>query len=90
MIDERQKDEPEIRGQVRTLLFGYETGETLHSYGEKNNKPYWVVDLRCGVKVTREASFQFMVNTVFNKTYSVRPMALGAPRTYMLQFSLNL
>ena len=90
MIDERQKAEPEIMDYVRTLLFGYANGETLHSYWEKNNKPYWVVDLRCGVKVTREASFQFMVNNVFNKTYSVRPMALGAPRTYMLQFSLNL
>lgn len=89
MVDERLKKEPEAMDYVRTLLFGYADGETLHSYWEKNNKPYCLVDLRAGVKVTQELQIQLMMNNVFNKTYSTRPMAVGAPRSFLVQANLN-
>ena len=48
-----------------------------------------MVDLRAGVKIMKGLSFQFMVNNLFNKEYSTRPMLVSAPRTYVMQLSAN-
>ena len=48
-----------------------------------------MIDLRAGVKITKELSFQFMVSNLFNKEYSTRPMLVSAPRTYVMQLSAN-
>lgn len=89
MVDERTKEQPEIMDYVRDILFGNVNGQTLHSYWAKNNTPYCVVDLRAGVKIMKGLSFQFMVNNLFNKEYSTRPMLVSAPRTYVMQLSAN-
>ncbi len=89
MVDERAKEQPEIMDYVRDILFGNVNGQTLHSYWAKNNTPYCVVDLRAGVKIMKGLSFQFMVNNLFNKEYSTRPMLVSAPRTYVMQLSAN-
>ena len=89
MVDERAKEQPEIMDYVRDILFGDVNGQTLHSYWAKNNTPYCVVDLRAGVKITKELSFQFMVNNLFNKEYCTRPMLVAAPRTYVMQLSAS-
>ena len=60
MVDEREKSQPEAMDYVRKLLFGYADGKTLHSYWEKHNKSYWLIDLRAGVKVTPELLIQLM------------------------------
>ena len=85
----RTKEQPEIMDYVRDILFGNVNGQTLHSYWAKNNTPYCVVDLRAGVKIMKGLSFQFMVNNLFNKEYSTRPMLVSAPRTYVMQLSAN-
>ena len=89
MVDERTKEQPEIMDYVHDILFGNVNGQTLHSYWAKNNTPYCVVDLRAGVKIMKGLSFQFMVNNLFNKEYSTRPMLVSAPRTYVMQLSAN-
>ena len=89
MVDEREKSQPEAMDYVRTLLFGYADGKTLHSYWEKHNKSYWLIDLRAGVKVTPELLIQLMANNLFNQEYSTRPMAVGAPRSLLVQVNLN-
>ena len=83
MLDEREKPNgnPEVMDYVRSLLFGSIDGETLATYWKKHNTDYATVDIRLGVKTTKEVAFQFMVNNLLNKEYSSRPMSVAAPRT---------
>ena len=56
---------------------------------EKHNTDYATVDLRFGVKATKEVAFQFMVNNLLNKEYSYRPMAVAAPRTFVVKMDIT-
>ena len=86
---EYQTETSESRFEVRNALFGYSKGETLATYWDKHNTPYVTVDFRFGVKATKEVAFQFMVNNLFNKEYSYRPMAVAAPRTFVLKMDVT-
>ena len=87
MLDERSKTQNDLMDYVRGILFGYSKGETLATYWKKHNTDYATVDFRFGVKATKEVAFQFMVNNLFNKEYSYRPMAVAAPRTFCLLYT---
>ena len=89
MVDERQKEEPELMDYVRTLLFGESDGQTLASYWKNINKPYCTLDLRAGVDISNSVSAEFKVNNLLNKEYSTRPMATAAPRTYIMQLNFR-
>lgn len=89
MVDERPKMDPEVMDYVRGILFGYSNGESLASYWKKHNTDYCTVDLRLGVKATKEIGFQFMVNNLLNKEYSYRPMAIAAPRTFVVKMDVT-
>ena len=90
MVDERPKAKPDLMDYARQILFGDMDGVTLQSYWEEHNKAYCTVDLRTSMKMTKATSLQFSVNNLFNKEYSSRPMAVAAPRTFIVQFYLNL
>lgn len=89
MVDEREMDQPNIMEYIRQFLYGNIEGETLNSYWRKHNTDYCVVDLRAGVKITKDVSFQFMINNLFNKEYCTRPMLVSAPRTYVMQLNMS-
>ena len=89
MVDEREKSQPELMDYIRYVLYGNSGGETLTSYWMDHNTPYCVVDLRAGVKITKETSVQFMVNNLFNKEYTTRPMLVSPPRTFVMQLNVN-
>ena len=89
MLDERSKSEPDLLDYVRGILFGSSNGETLASYWKKHNTDYATVDMRFGVKATKEVAFQFMINNLLNKEYSYRPMAVGAPRTFVVKMDVT-
>ena len=91
MLDEREKPNgnPEVMDYVRSLLFGSIDGETLATYWKKHNTDYATVDIRLGVKATKEVAFQFMVNNLLNKEYSSRPMSVAAPRTFMVKMDVT-
>ena len=84
MVDERDKVAPDVMDYVRSLLFG-----DLQGYWNNNNKGYFVMDIRAGVKVTDNIRFQFNINNLLNKEYSVRPMDVSAPRTFVMQFNTS-
>ena len=86
---ERSKSEPDLLDYVRGILFGSSNGETLASYWKKHNTDYATVDMRFGVKATKEVAFQFMINNLLNKEYSYRPMAVGAPRTFVVKMDVT-
>ena len=91
MLDEREKPNgnPEVMDYVRSLLFGSIDGETLTTYWKKHNTDYATVDIRLGVKATKEVAFQFMVNNLLNKEYSFRPMSVAAPRAFMVKMDVT-
>ena len=89
MLDEREKQQKDLMDYVRGILFGYSKGETLATYWKKHNTDYATVDVRFGVKATKEVAFQFMVNNLLNKEYSNRPMAVAAPRTFVLKMDVT-
>ena len=89
MMDEREKQQQDLMDYVRTVLFGKSRGETLATYWKKHNTDYATVDLRFGVKATKEGAFQFMVNNLLNKEYSYRPMAVAAPRTFVVKMDIT-
>lgn len=91
MVDEREKPlgRLEPMDHIRQLLFGNVDGETLGTYWDRMNRPYFVMDFRAGVKVTDEVKFMFLINNLLNKEYSTRPMAVSAPRTFVMQLSID-
>ena len=92
MLDERPKElgQFDLMNTIRTVLFGQSAdGETLASYWKEHNTDYCTVDLRMGVKATKEVAFQFMVNNLLNKEYSYRPMAVAAPRTFVVKMDIT-
>ena len=91
MVDEREKmyGKKEMMDYVRDILFGNIDGESLATYWNRTNKPYFTMDLRAGVKITKEVRFQFIINNLLNKEYSTRPMAVGAPRTFVMQLNAD-
>ena len=89
MVDEREKEKPELMDYVRSLLFGSIDNETLHSYWRKHNKDCFTMDLRMGVKATKDVGFQFIINNLLNEEYSYRPMAVAAPRTFVVKMDIT-
>lgn len=84
MVDEREKSMPNLWDHVRGLLFG-----DLHSYWMEENKGHFTMDLRMGIKLTENLRFQGMINNLLNTEYSVRPMDVSQPRTFVFQLSAN-
>lgn len=89
MVDDREKRAPELMDYVRDVLFGNIGGENLNSYWRKHNTDYFTMDMRLGIKVTKEVGFQFMVNNLLNKEYSYRPMAVAAPRSFVAKVDVT-
>lgn len=90
MVDEREENSSILMEYLRDILFGNVDGQTLHSYWNEHNTGYCVVDVRAGVRITRHLSAQLMINNLLNTEYSTRPMAVAAPRTFVVQLKLDL
>lgn len=84
MVDERDKPQWDLMDYVRYLMFG-----DLKGYWEQMNKGHFTVDVRVGVQVTNNIRFQASIQNLFNKEYSMRPMDISAPRTFVFQANMN-
>ncbi len=80
MVDERDKENPDVMDYVRSMLFG-----DLQGYWERNNTGYFVQDLRASVQITKGVKVMGIISNLWNKEYSTRPMDISQPRTYTLQ-----
>lgn len=91
MVDERPKlyGKNELMDYVRDILFGNIDGRNLNAYWKEMNKDYFTMDLRMGVRITPQIQLRFLINNLLNKEYSVRPMAVSAPRTYVMQLNFD-
>lgn len=86
LVDERvgKPHDKDLMDYVRGLMFG-----DLHNYWMDNNTGYFAMDLRVGMKITKNLRFQGMINNLLNTEYSIRPMDVSAPRTFVLQLNAN-
>lgn len=86
-MDERQQN---LAGfNLMQVIRNVVLGQNFDQYWKKTNTDVCTLDLRFGVKVTKEVAFQFQVNNVFNKEYSNRPMVLEAPRTVVAKLDVR-
>lgn len=83
MVDERP-DNVDVMTYVRQFIFG-----DLNGYWKENNTGFFTMDLRAGVQVTKQVSLQFMVNNLLNNHYSIRPMDVSAPRTFVMKANMK-
>ncbi|MBR3408386.1 MAG: TonB-dependent receptor [Paludibacteraceae bacterium] len=90
MVDEREKAEKDLMDYARLFVFGYEDGESLHSYWMNHNNGVFTMDLRAAVRLKEKVELQFLINNLLNTEYSYRPMALAAPRTFVCRLNLTL
>jgi outer membrane receptor protein involved in Fe transport len=49
-----------------------------------------IYDARVGCNITKNFKAAFVVNNIFNLSYSLRPLKIESPRTFALQLSLKL
>jgi len=50
----------------------------------------WIVDMRIGYQLTPQVKAAFIGNNISNEVYSIRPMAIEAPRSWQVQLSVDL
>lgn len=84
IVDERDKPYDNLMDYMRLMLFG-----DLRDYWKTHNTGFFTMDVRLGIKITKNIRFQGMINNLLNTEYSVRPMDVGAPRTFILQLGAN-
>jgi outer membrane receptor protein involved in Fe transport len=90
MVDEREKAEKDLMDYARLFVFGYEDGESLHSYWMNHNNGVFTMDLRASARIKEKIELQVLINNLLNTEYSYRPMALAAPRTFVCRLNLTL
>jgi len=70
-------------------LFEPQMHSGIEKYRNEHTKGSTIVDARIGMDVTKNFKLAFVVNNVFNLSYSLRPLKIESPRTFALRLSLN-
>jgi outer membrane receptor protein involved in Fe transport len=50
----------------------------------------WIVDARLGYQLTKQVKAAFIATNLSNEVYSIRPMAIEAPRSWQVQLAVDL
>ncbi len=66
----------------------FPTGIT--NFREENNRGSLIFDYRISYSFRRHIKLSLIINNLFNKEYSLRPMTVEAPRTTMLQVNYKI
>lgn len=59
-------------------------------YFRKNNKGAFIVDARINYSFNEKHKLSFVAKNLLNKTYSLRPLKIEAPRSMVVQYTLTL
>ncbi|MBI2259969.1 MAG: TonB-dependent receptor [Flavobacteriia bacterium] len=57
---------------------------------QKNRSEIFIYDTRMSFQFFEKFKISFLINNVFNKVYSLRPLKIEAPRLWMLQLSYQI
>ncbi|HFB61360.1 MAG TPA: TonB-dependent receptor [Bacteroidetes bacterium] len=71
-------------------ILGQEILPGLKTYREKNDRGAVVFDLRFSYRLGRATKLSLIVDNLFNKEYMGRPGDIRPPRSFTLQFSMQL
>jgi iron complex outermembrane receptor protein len=71
-------------------ILGTEIFPGLKEYREENNSGNIVFDIRASYSFTASTKLSFIVKNMFNEEYMGRPGDIQPPRSFTLQFLLNL
>ncbi len=85
LVDERPKDHMDIMDAVRSIIF-----PGLHNYWEDHNTGYFAMDARVGVEISKKIKMWFIVNNLLNTEYTLRPMDVSQPRTFVFQVNAKI
>jgi len=83
-IDRIFVDLDEVESDVLSLRTGVGEWMRTHTTGD------WIVDARIGAQLTEQVRVMFIVNNLGNEVYSLRPLAIEAPRSMQVQLSMVL
>lgn len=59
-------------------------------YFRANNHGHWIFDARMSFQINRHHKLSLVINNLFNKSYSLRPLKIEAPRSILLQYGITL
>ena len=59
-------------------------------YRKDHGGPINIIDARIGYNVSKKLKVGFVVNNIFNLSYSLRPLKIESPRTFAIQLSLKV
>ena len=62
----------------------------IKKYREDHHSGTNIYDARIGCNVTQKLKVAFVVNNIFNLSYSLRPLKIESPRTFAIQLSLKV
>jgi outer membrane receptor protein involved in Fe transport len=62
----------------------------IKKYRKEHNGPTNIFDARVGYNISKKFKVAFVVNNIFNLSYSLRPLKIESPRTFALQLSLKV
>ncbi len=70
-------------------LFEPQMHSGIEKYRNTHNKGIKAFDARIGMEVTKNFKLAFVVNNVFNLSYSLRPLKIESPRTFAIRLSYS-
>lgn len=59
-------------------------------YFFENHNGHWILDARASYAINEKHKVGLVVTNFLNRSYSLRPLKIEAPRTFMLQYSLSI
>jgi len=59
-------------------------------YFIENQKGVWIIDARASYSFNDTHKLAFICNNLLNNSYSLRPLKIEAPRSFMIQYTLKL
>jgi outer membrane receptor protein involved in Fe transport len=71
-------------------LFDSQAGYGIVNYREKHNSAINVFDGRIGVQATKVLKVAFVVDNIFNLSYSLRPLKIEPPRTFAIRLTFKV
>ena len=62
----------------------------MKEYREEHSKGEIIFNFRIGYKINDHHKILFIIRNAFNREYMVRPADVQAPRTFALQYHLDI
>jgi hypothetical protein len=50
----------------------------------------WIFDARVSININQQHKIAFIGSNIFNRSYSLRPLKVEAPRSFMIQYTMKL